>query len=196
MNSAVDAMQFERGTSLWRDAFRRLCRNKLAVAGAVILAVILLACLVAPWFSPYGYEQQDLELGAAPPSAAHWLGTDTLGRDLLTRILYGGRISLMVGLTATFVALLIGVVVAIVLGLAMPNQLYTLIGDNAMTGIEPGVRPLVVGLAIWAVIGLLLGIGLAIRQTDASAGTRAATILGLGLVGAAFGVFTAVRAGA
>jgi hypothetical protein len=93
---------------------------------------------------------------------------------------------------SAFVALLIGVVVAIVLGLAMPNQLYTLIGDNALTGIEPGVRPLVVGLAIWAVIGLLVGIGLAIRQTDASAGTRAGTILGLGLVGAAIGAFTAI----
>jgi oligopeptide transport system permease protein len=74
-----------------------------------VLVLIGLACVLVPWFSPYGYEQQDLVLGAAPPSHAHWLGTDTFGRDLLTRILYGGRVSLMVGLIATSVALVIGV---------------------------------------------------------------------------------------
>lgn len=102
-------VNFERGTSLWQDAWRRLQRNRLAVIGAVVLAVIGLACVLVPWLSPYGYEQQDLVLGAAAPSAQHWLGTDTFGRDLLTRILYGGRISLMVGFVATFVALVIGV---------------------------------------------------------------------------------------
>jgi oligopeptide transport system permease protein len=75
----------------------------VAVIGAVVLAVIGLACVLAPWLSPYGYEQQDLVLGAAPPSGQHWLGTDTFGRDLLTRILYGGRISLMVGFVAGLV---------------------------------------------------------------------------------------------
>lgn len=107
MNVAVAG--FERGTSLWQDAMRRLLHNRMAVAGAVILAVITLACLLVPWISPYGYEQQDLVLGAAAPSSAHWLGTDVFGRDLLTRILYGGRISLLVGLIATGVALVIGV---------------------------------------------------------------------------------------
>jgi oligopeptide transport system permease protein len=107
--SADVATRFERGTSLWQDAWRRLRRNKLAVVGAIILGVISLACLLAPWLSPYGYEQQDLVLGAAPPSGTHWLGTDTFGRDLLTRILFGGRISILVGLVATSVALLIGV---------------------------------------------------------------------------------------
>lgn len=82
---------FERGTSLWQDAWRRLARNRMAVAGAIILALIALACLLVPWLSHYGYEQQDLVLGAAAPSRAHWLGTDTFGRDMLTRILYGGR---------------------------------------------------------------------------------------------------------
>lgn len=107
--SAEAVTVFERGTSLWQDAARRLRRNRMAVAGAVILAIIGLACLLAPWLSPYGYEQQDLVLGAAAPSHAHWLGTDSFGRDLLTRILYGGRISLTVGFIATAVALLIGV---------------------------------------------------------------------------------------
>jgi oligopeptide transport system permease protein len=109
MSVAEDVARYERGTSLWRDAWVRLRRNKLAVAGAIILIVIALACLLVPWLSGYGYEQQDLVLGAAAPSGAHWLGTDIFGRDLLTRILYGGRVSLMVGLIATSVALIIGV---------------------------------------------------------------------------------------
>jgi oligopeptide transport system permease protein len=109
MSAVDDVARYERGTSLWRDAWMRLRRNKLAVAGAIILIVITLACIFAPWLSRYGYEQQDLVLGAAAPSGAHWLGTDIFGRDLLTRILYGGRVSLMVGMIATSVALIIGV---------------------------------------------------------------------------------------
>src|SRR5690606_36664167 len=96
----------------------RLRRNHLAVVGAVVLLVVGLACLLVPWLSPYGYEQQDLILGAAGPSAQHWLGTDVFGRDLLTRILYGGRISLMVRLVATSVALLIGVTWGAIAGYA------------------------------------------------------------------------------
>lgn len=82
----------------------------VAVTPAVmLLATIGLLCLLAPWLTPYSPATQDLLLGAQPPSAAHWLGTDPLGRDLLTRLLYGGRLSLLVGITATAVALLIGV---------------------------------------------------------------------------------------
>jgi oligopeptide transport system permease protein len=88
------------------------------VFGAIVLVLIVLACLLVPWLSPYTYQQQDLVLGAAPPSAAHWLGTDTFGRDLATRILYGGRISLLVGLIATAVALLIGVTWGAIAGYA------------------------------------------------------------------------------
>jgi oligopeptide transport system permease protein len=109
MSAAEPAVCFEQGTSLWQDAWARLRRNRLAVASAIVFGLIALACIVGPWISPYGYEEQDLVLGASAPSAAHWFGTDTFGRDLLTRILYGGRVSLMVGLIATAVALLIGV---------------------------------------------------------------------------------------
>ncbi len=109
---------FEKGTSLWQDAWRRLRKNKLAVIGGITLMVVTLLCLLAPLVSPYGYEQQDLVLGAAAPSAQHWLGTEVFGRDLLTRLLYGGRISLMVGLIATGVALVIGVTWGAVAGYA------------------------------------------------------------------------------
>jgi len=102
--------------SLWRDAWRRLAKNRLAVFGAGVLVLLTLACIFGPLFSSYRYDAQDLNLGASAPSAAHWLGTDTLGRDLFVRLLVGGRISLGVGLCATLVALAIGVVYGAVAG--------------------------------------------------------------------------------
>lgn len=101
--------QAEQGSSLWQDAWRRLRKNKLAVAGGAILILLMVMALLTPWLAPYNYETQDLDLGATPPSAEHWLGTDIFGRDLLTQIMYGGRVSLAVGFIATAVALLIGV---------------------------------------------------------------------------------------
>jgi len=105
----------ERGHSLWSDAWHRLRRNRAAFAGAILLVLLALACAAGPIFSQ-SYEEQNLDLGAAPPSMQHWLGTDTLGRDLLARTLYGGRISIMVGVVATFVALAIGVTYGAVAG--------------------------------------------------------------------------------
>ncbi len=104
-----DINQAEQGTSLWHDAWLRLRRNRLALFGLVTLCLFIVIALLTPWIAPYSYQAQDLELGASPPSAAHWLGTDIFGRDLMTQIMYGGRISLAVGFVATAVALLIGV---------------------------------------------------------------------------------------
>jgi oligopeptide transport system permease protein len=106
----------EPGPSPGRDAWRRLQRNKLAVGGGGLLLGLALCCLAGPWLLHATYQAQDLALGASAPGAAHWLGTDTLGRDLLVRLLYGGRISLGVGLSATFVALTIGVAYGAVAG--------------------------------------------------------------------------------
>jgi oligopeptide transport system permease protein len=102
--------QAEKGTSLWRDAMRRLRANRLALFGLCFIIVAAAFAVATPWIAPYSYEAQDLELGPTPPGASHWLGTDYLGRDLLTRLLYGGRVSLMVGFAATSVSLLIGVI--------------------------------------------------------------------------------------
>lgn len=107
---SVAPVTVERGSSLWHDAWLRLRKNRLAVFGIWTLAFVTLICVAGPWFSPYGYEEQDLQNTFSPPTAQHWLGTDQLGRDLLVRLLYGGRVSLGVGLAATFVALTIGVV--------------------------------------------------------------------------------------
>jgi oligopeptide transport system permease protein len=104
-----DITEAEQGSSLWRDAWLRLRKNHLALFGLIVLTLFILIALLTPWIAPYGYADQNLDLGATPPSAAHWMGTDIFGRDLLTQVMYGGRISLAVGFIATSVALLIGV---------------------------------------------------------------------------------------
>jgi oligopeptide transport system permease protein len=111
MNTEQTALliEAEDGASLWHDAWLRLRKNRAAVTGGVVLVIMVVLAILTPWIAPYGYEAQNLDLGATPPSAAHWLGTDIFGRDLLTQILYGGRISLAVGFIATAVALVIGV---------------------------------------------------------------------------------------
>ena len=106
---APEQMNDDGRWSLWRDALRRLYKNKPATISALLLGLMVLGALMTPLIAPYDYEVQNLDLGATPPSAAHWLGTDIFGRDLLTQILYGGRISLAVGFVATAVALVIGV---------------------------------------------------------------------------------------
>ena len=103
-------------SSLWSDAWRRLLANKAAVAGGIILCVLIVLAVFAPWIAPHSYSYQNLDLGAQQPSRTFLLGTDTLGRDLFSRILYGARVSLLVGFVATAVALVIGVSWGIVAG--------------------------------------------------------------------------------
>lgn len=102
-------MELETGKSLWQDAYHRLKQNRMALVSLFFLIGLIVLALLTPFIAPYSYEGQNLDLGASLPSVQHLLGTDVLGRDLLTRILYGSRISLMVGLIATTVALIIGV---------------------------------------------------------------------------------------
>lgn len=104
--------------SLWRDAWRRLRVNRLAVAALVVLCAVGVGVVAGPWVTPHAYDTQDTALGAVGPRAGHWLGTDPLGRDLLARLLQGGRVSLLIGLSATAVSLLIGVLYGGVSGFA------------------------------------------------------------------------------
>lgn len=99
-----------KGRSLWDDARRRLLRNKAAVAGMIVLAVLVVAAIVGPYLTPYAYDEinkNDVWLG--PLQNGHLIGTDSLGRDLLARLLMGLRVSLAIGLVATVVSLIIGV---------------------------------------------------------------------------------------
>ena len=103
-------------SSLWQDAVRRLIQNRAAMLGGFTIVVLIILAVFAPWIAPYSYSYQNLDIGASPPSGEHLLGTDVLGRDLLSRLLYGARISLLVGFVATGVALIIGVSWGIVAG--------------------------------------------------------------------------------
>lgn len=100
-----------RGRSLWADAWHRLLNNHAAVASLILLAIIVLLAIFAPHLSPYAFDDTDFENVSMPPNleTRHYFGTDDTGRDLLVRTLYGGRVSLSVGLVATFVSLVIGV---------------------------------------------------------------------------------------
>jgi len=106
----------ERRSGLWNDAWRRLRRNRAALVAGVVLALIALLAILAPWLPIADPAAQNLALGATPPSVAHWFGTDELGRDTFARTLYGGRISLLVGSIGTLVSLLIGVTYGAVSG--------------------------------------------------------------------------------
>jgi peptide/nickel transport system permease protein len=106
----------DKPSSLWSDAWRRLRRNKLAVAGLVIIAALVIVAVFGPWLSPYDFLSQNLDLRNQPPSAAHWLGTDDLGRDVMSRLIYGARTAFMVAVGVTIIAVLIGVVLGAIAG--------------------------------------------------------------------------------
>ena len=105
-------------SSLAKKAFERLVSNKLSLFGGIYVLLLLTLAIFTPLIAPYDYAYQDLSLGPVGPTTDHLLGTDTLGRDLLTRMLYGSRISLMVGFLATMVALVIGVLWGTIAGFA------------------------------------------------------------------------------
>jgi oligopeptide transport system permease protein len=105
----VDLDAIESGTSLWQDAWHRLRKNHLALMSFWVLIFMMFFCFIGPFLSPYDYRSNDLEQTLLSPSLEHPFGTDDLGRDQLTRVMIGGRVSLGVGIIATTVSLLIGV---------------------------------------------------------------------------------------
>lgn len=112
----TEKVEIIKGASLWRDAWKRLLRNKLAVFGMCVLAFMVVAVIIGPpiikWATGYTYDliptDNDL-VRSMTPTLSHLMGTDDAGRDILARVLQGGRISLMVGIISTTVSLIIGV---------------------------------------------------------------------------------------
>jgi peptide/nickel transport system permease protein len=92
----------------WQLARRRFLRHRLAVVGLTVLTVLIIGCFGADLIAPYDRGVQDLAVGPTPPSAAHWFGTDELGRDYFTELLYAGRISLAIGLSVAVLATAVG----------------------------------------------------------------------------------------
>jgi peptide/nickel transport system permease protein len=107
-----------RGASPWAEALRRFRRHKIASAGFVLIALMVLFVLLGPLVWKVGINEIDFAARLAPPSWKHPFGTDDLGRDLLARMLYGGRISLAVGLAAMLMAILVGVVIGAIAGIS------------------------------------------------------------------------------
>ena len=116
--AAAMAEEDVQGRSLWSDARVRLLKNKAAVVSGIIMAVILLLVIAGPFLLPWEGDFTDWDNTSTPPSfeTGHWFGTDAVGRDILVRTLEGGRISLLVGLVATLVSLVIGVAYGAVAG--------------------------------------------------------------------------------
>jgi len=102
--------------NLWKDAYRRLLKNKMAVVGGIIIIILTLLAIFAPYIAPYHYAKGSLLENYAKPGAKYLLGADFMGRDLLSRIIYGTRISLTVGLIGAITAFIIGVLYGIVSG--------------------------------------------------------------------------------
>ncbi|MCZ7525804.1 MAG: hypothetical protein M5U14_05065 [Acidimicrobiia bacterium] len=116
--SALDALEPgppPTGRGPWRAVARRFARDRAALAGAAVLAVLVVACTAGALLAPSPTDQ-DLALGASGPSADHWFGTDRLGRDMLARVLHGGRVSLRIGLGVAVLSGALGTAVGLVAG--------------------------------------------------------------------------------
>jgi len=114
--SVVFQFQERAPTSLWRDALRRLLRNKLAIMGMAILGIFLLCAILAPFLSPYDPTAQELTIRRQPPSPKHVFGLDDLGRDILSRIICGAQLSLRVGVLSVSFAIVLGTLLGAVSG--------------------------------------------------------------------------------
>ncbi|MBB3133140.1 peptide/nickel transport system permease protein [Rhizobium pisi] len=106
----------EPAVSLWRDAWHRLRRNKLAVFGLAVVLILAFAAIFGPYLTPYDYLSQDLNARNAPPSMSHLFGTDDLGRDVFSRVVFGTRTAFLVAVIVTSFAVLIGLTLGAVAG--------------------------------------------------------------------------------
>jgi len=96
--------------------WHRLCKNRLAMVGLVIIVLMALIAIFAPYIMPYGYDEMDLVNAMKGPTKEHWFGTDDFGRDILSRIMYGGRYSLRIGILAVGFAAVVGVAIGAIAG--------------------------------------------------------------------------------
>ena len=116
MSQAVAQLENIRPESLWSKAWKRFLRHKLALFGLSVMAVLLFSAIAASLLTPYDPLKQDLRNLRKPPTSEHWLGTDGLGRDIMTRVLFAGRISLTVGLVSVSISACVGVMIGVAAG--------------------------------------------------------------------------------
>lgn len=169
--------------SMWAQAFKRLMKNHTARFGLIVLAILILLAILAPVLTPYGYEEMDLEAINAAPSMKHLFGTDALGRDCLTRIFYGGRYSLGLGISSSLISTIIGIILGSIAGYfggwvdnlimrlcdivqSIPGMLLSII-ISATLGV--GFGNTIIALAVGGIAGgvrLLRGQMLSIRKEE------------------------------
>lgn len=167
----------------WTDFRRRFARNRLALVGFWMIIVVFLVAIFAPLIAPHDPLQQDLKNTLSGPSSQHWFGTDELGRDVFSRVIYGSRIAVIVGLTSVMLAVTIGIILGAIAGyfgrafdavimrtadvfFAFPLLLGAIV-IILVTG--RGVMPVVLSLAIftWATVARLLRASiLSIRESE------------------------------
>jgi peptide/nickel transport system permease protein len=134
---------------LWRRAWKRLWKRKVVAVGFVVFGVVAAVCLLAPWVAPFPPGAMSPIERIAPPSARYWLGTDTYGRDILSRILWGGRLSYLIGAGAAGAAMLVGTVVGLIAG-------YHRRLDNLLMRVMDGLTafpPIVLAITMMAGLG-------------------------------------------
>lgn len=135
VNSSVTELRkphiSRRKSSLFRQSLRRLLKNKLAVSGFAVVVFMFVLCFIGPFFSPYTDNKINMTVMNNAPNLHHWLGTDTLGRDILTRVMQAGRISLTVGLASMLLSVFLGAFLGAVAGYyrGIPDQIIMRIAD-------------------------------------------------------------------
>lgn len=154
-----------KNNTMWRYTFIRLRRNYLAMIGLAVLLVLIFMAIFAEQIAPYGYADQDYMMIRKPPSAEHFLGTDEFGRDVFSRLIYGSRISLQVGLIAVSISLIAGGAIGAIAGyfggridnilmrimdvqLAIPTILLAIVISSAL---GPGLFNLMVAVGITSI---------------------------------------------
>jgi oligopeptide transport system permease protein len=167
-------------------------KNKRAVVGLIILCIVVLMAILGPVFSPYSYEEQNMALRNAGPSAQHFFGIDKMGRDIFVRILYGARISLGVGAVAAFVNLIIGTLYGGIAGYvggkvdmimmrvvdiiySVPSMLYIVL---IMLWLGAGVGSIILGISITCWIGMARIVRAEVKSLREQEFTMAAFVLG------------------
>ncbi|MEZ4861450.1 MAG: ABC transporter permease [Caldilineaceae bacterium] len=114
--ASTSPLKMRKETNLWLDAWQRLLRNKLAVIGGTVVLIFLVLAIFADVIAPYPYDKSNFADSYQSPNATYWLGTSPLGQDMLSRLIYGARVSMLVGLGAQVLVLLIGVPIGAVAG--------------------------------------------------------------------------------
>ncbi len=168
MTEQINTESIERGRFRGlRDIWIRMKRNRLAMVGLVIIIILIITAIFADYIAPYGYAEQNLANQYQTPNAEHWFGTDELGRDIFSRVVYGSRVSLRVGFISVSISMTIGVAIGAITGYyggkidnilmrfidivqALPDILLAI---AIMAALGPGLTNLMVAVGIAAIPG-------------------------------------------